>query len=187
MDCPVRSGLRADAVFLFTLARSLVRSIWKAPNHPTLESRSRTGLHRDGDGAHVELAFSWSNYFRNHDFKHSNRDGLHRRRHPERKASRRIWHDRRGIWDRIHVRASNWWIGRRLQSASRVLDCSRSQPNELALGLLLRSGIVAAKSAKKIRASASESGRLAYAVTLSSRTLEADNDPISGLSRAQCV
>src|SRR5438093_11412931 len=32
----VRGGLRADAVFLFTLARSFVRSIWKTANHSAL-------------------------------------------------------------------------------------------------------------------------------------------------------
>ncbi len=93
----VRGGLRADAVFLFTLARSFVRSVWKTANHPALKSRSRIGLHRDGDGAHVELAFPRSNYFRNHDFKHSHRDGLHRRRYAEGKASWSIRPDRRGI------------------------------------------------------------------------------------------
>src|SRR5207237_8943138 len=80
MERPVRGGLRADAVCLFTLARSVIRSIWKTPDHSALKSRSRLGLHRDGDGAHVELAFSRPNYFRNHDFKHSVRDGVTRRR-----------------------------------------------------------------------------------------------------------
>src|SRR4029077_17236658 len=111
MDRPFRGGLRADAVFLFTLARSFVRSIWKTPNHPALKSRSRIGLHRDGDGAHVELALPRSNYFRNHDFKHSHRDGLHRRRDAERKTSWSVRADRRGIRRRIHIRTSNWWIG----------------------------------------------------------------------------
>src|SRR4029077_2615168 len=121
-----RSGLRTDAVFLFTFARSFVRSIWKTADHPALKSRSRIGLHRDGDGAHVELAFSRPNYFGNHDFKHSHRDGLHRRRYAERKTSWSVRADRRGIRRRIHIRASNWWIGWRRQSASRVLDCSRA-------------------------------------------------------------
>src|SRR4029077_4527411 len=126
MDRPFRGGLRADAVLLFTLARSFVRSVWKTPDHPALKSGSRIGLHRDGDGADVELALPRPNYFRHHDFKHSDRDGLHRRRHAEAKASWSIRHDWRGIRDRIHVGTSNWWIGRRFQSASRVLDCSRS-------------------------------------------------------------
>src|SRR5580704_9457894 len=50
----------------------------------------RIGLHRDGDGADVELALPRSNYFRHYDFKHSDRDGLHRRRYAEGKASRSI-------------------------------------------------------------------------------------------------
>src|SRR5205809_696952 len=65
MERPVRGGLRADAVCLFTLARSVIRSIWKTPDHSALKSRSRLGLHRDGDGAHVELALPRPNYFRN--------------------------------------------------------------------------------------------------------------------------
>src|SRR5580765_2586381 len=107
----VRGGLCADAVFLFTLTRSFVRSIWKTAHHPALKSRSRFGLHRDGNGAHIELAFPWPNYFRNHDFKHSHRDGLYRRRYAEGKTSWSVWVDRRGIRRRIHVRTSNWWIG----------------------------------------------------------------------------
>src|SRR6184192_1141125 len=125
MERPVRGGLRADAVCLFTLARSVIRSIWKTPDHSALKSRSRIGLHRDGDGAHVELAFPRPNYFRNHDFKYSHRDGLHRRRYAKRKTSWSVRPDWRGIRRRVHVRTSNWWIGGRRQSASRVLDCSR--------------------------------------------------------------
>src|SRR5207245_7007965 len=69
MERALRGGLRADAVFLFTPARSFVRSIWKTPDHLALKSRSWIGLHRDGDSAHVELAFPWPNYFRHHDLK----------------------------------------------------------------------------------------------------------------------
>src|SRR5216110_3815660 len=110
MERPIRCGLRADAVFLFTLTRSFVRSFWKTPDHPALKSRSRIGLHRDGDGAHVELAFPRPNYFRNHDFKHSHRDGLHRRRYAERKTSWSVRADRRVIRRRIYIRTRNWWI-----------------------------------------------------------------------------
>src|SRR6266581_7182872 len=112
MERSVRSGLRAYAVFLFTLARSFVRSIWKTADHPALKSRSRIGLHRHGDGTHVELAFPRPNYFRNHDFKHSHRDGLHRRRYAERKASWSVRPDRGGIRHRIYVRTCNWRISR---------------------------------------------------------------------------
>src|SRR5947208_11938706 len=111
MERPVRGGLRTDAVFLFTLARSFVRSIWKTPDHPALKSRSRIGLYRDGDGAHVELAFPGPNYFRHHDFKHSDRDGLHPRRYTERKASWSVRPDRRRGRRRVHFRPSEWWIG----------------------------------------------------------------------------
>src|SRR6184192_730376 len=124
MARPIRCGLRADAVFLFTLTRSFVRSVWKTPDHPALKSGSRIGLHRDGDGAHVELAFPGPNYFRHHDFKHSDRDGLHRRRYAETKASWSVRHDRRGIRHWIHVRPGDRWIGGRRQSASGILDCS---------------------------------------------------------------
>src|SRR4029077_6999220 len=99
----VRGGLCADAVFLFTSARSFVRSIWKTTDHPALKSRSRIGLHRDGDGAHVELAFSRPNFFSNHDFKPSPREGLHRRRYAERKTSWSVRADRRGIRRRVHI------------------------------------------------------------------------------------
>src|SRR4029077_17077316 len=110
MDRPVGGCLRADAVLLFTLSRSFVRSVWKTPDHPALKSGSRIGLHRDGDGAHVELAFPRPNYFRHYDFKHSDRDGLHRRRYAEAKASWSVRPDRRGIRRRIHVRPGDWWI-----------------------------------------------------------------------------
>ncbi len=73
--------------FFSPCARRFVGSVWETPGHPALKSRSRIGLHRDGDGAHVELAFSRPNYFRHHDFKHSDCDGLHRRRYAERKTS----------------------------------------------------------------------------------------------------
>src|SRR5205809_6897031 len=126
MERPVRCGLRTDAVFLFTLTRSFVRSVWKTPDHPALKSRSRIGLHRDGDGAHIELAFPGPNYFRHHDFKHSDRDGLHRRRYTERKASWSVRPDRRRVRRWIHVRPGDWWIGRRRQAASGVLDWSCS-------------------------------------------------------------
>ena len=97
MERAVRGGLRTDAILLFALARSFVGSVSQTPDHSALKSRSRIGLHRDGDGAHVELAFPRPNYFRNHDFKHSDRDGLHRRRYAERKTSWSIRPDRRGI------------------------------------------------------------------------------------------
>src|SRR6266480_995497 len=151
MERPIRCGLRADAVFLFALTRSFVRSVWKTPDHPALKSGSRIGLHRDGDGAHVELAFPRPNYFRHYDFKHPDRDGLHRRRYAKRKTSWSVRPYWRGIRRRIHLRTGDWWIGGRCQSASRVLDCSCAQSSELALGLLLRSGILAAKSAKRIQ------------------------------------
>src|SRR2546430_7209880 len=148
MERPIRCGLRADAVFLFTLTRSFVRSVRKTPDHPALKSRSRIGLHRDGDGAHIELAFPRPNYFRNHDFKHSDRDGLHSRRYAEAKASRSVRHDRRGIRHWIHVRPSDWWIGGRCQSAFRIFDCSSAYPGEVALGLVFCSAILGAKSAE---------------------------------------
>ena len=81
------------------------------PDHSALKSRSRFGLHRDGDGAHFELAFSRPSHFRNHYFKHSDRDGLHRRRYAKRKTSWSVRPDRRGFRSRIHVRTSDWWIG----------------------------------------------------------------------------
>src|SRR2546423_175756 len=112
MERPVRGGLRADAIFLFTLARRLVGSIRKTSDHPALKPRSRIGLHRDGDGTDLKLAFPRANYFRNHDFKYSDGYGLYRRRHAERKARRSSRPDRRGIWDRIHVRTCNWRVSR---------------------------------------------------------------------------
>src|SRR5215469_5338660 len=104
MERPVRSSLRAYAVFVFTLARGFVGSIWKTSDHPALKPRSRIGLHRDGYGTHVKLAFPWPNYFRYYDVKHSDGDGLHRGRHAERKTSWGIRADRRGIRNRIYVR-----------------------------------------------------------------------------------
>src|SRR5947199_9028853 len=115
MERPIRCGLRADAVFLFTLTRSFVRSVWKTPDHPALKSRSRIGLHRDGDGAHVELAFPGPNYFRHHDFKHSDRDGLHRRRYTERKARWSVGPEPRRVRRRLNARAGAWWMGGRRQ------------------------------------------------------------------------
>src|SRR4051812_20264291 len=56
MERAIRGGLRADAIFLFTLARSFVGSVRKTPNHPSVEPWSRIGLHRNGHGAHVKLA-----------------------------------------------------------------------------------------------------------------------------------
>src|SRR5690349_3595032 len=97
MERSLRGSLRAYAVFLFTFARSLVRSIWKTADYSALNPRSRIGLHRDGDGALVELAFSWPNYFRNHDFKYSDGYGLYRGRYTERKKGWSIRADRRGI------------------------------------------------------------------------------------------
>src|SRR6266550_6866026 len=108
----VRGGLRPYAVFLFTLARSFVRSIWKTANHPALQSRSRIGLHRDGDGTDLKLAFPRANYFRNHDFKYSDGYGLYLRRYAERKASWSVRPDRGGIRHRIYVRTCNWRISR---------------------------------------------------------------------------
>src|SRR5713101_6906857 len=69
MERSVRGSLRANAIFLFTLARRLVGSIRKTPNHSAVKPWSRIGLHRNGDGADVKLAFPRPNYFRNHDFK----------------------------------------------------------------------------------------------------------------------
>src|SRR5207247_11046612 len=86
MERSVRGGLRAYAVFLFTLARGIIGSIRQTANHPALQSRSRIGLHRNGDGADVKLAFPRANYFRNHDFKYSDGNGLYRRSHAESKA-----------------------------------------------------------------------------------------------------
>src|SRR5881398_3532269 len=57
MERSVRSRLRAYAVFLFTLARGIVGSIRKTPNHSAVKPWSRLGLHRDGDGADLKLAF----------------------------------------------------------------------------------------------------------------------------------
>src|SRR5215211_8670373 len=122
----VRRGLRPDAVFLFALARSFVRSIWKTAGHPALKPRSRPGLHRDGDGAYAKLAFPRPNYFWNHDFKYSDGYGVYRRRHAERKTRWSVRPDRGGIRHRIYVRTGNWWIGWRCESAFRVLDRSCS-------------------------------------------------------------
>src|SRR5262245_8785405 len=88
MERSIRRCLRAYAVFVFTIPRRFVRPVRKAPNHPALQSRSRIGLHRDGYGAVVKLAFPWTNYFRNHDFEHSDGHGLYRRRDAEGEASR---------------------------------------------------------------------------------------------------
>ena len=121
----VRGGLCGHAISLFARTRSLVRPIWETADHPAVESRSRTRLHRDGDLADDGLALCRSNNFRNHDFKHSHRDGLHRRRYAERKTSRRVRHDRRGIRRRIHIRTSSRWIGWRRRSASPVLGRRR--------------------------------------------------------------
>src|ERR1700719_4375133 len=141
MDRSVRGGLRAYAIRLFTLARSFVRSIWKAADYPALESRPRPGLHRDGDSAHVKLAFPRPNYFRNYDFQYSDGDGLYRRRHAERKTSWSVRPDWCRIRHRIHVRTRNWRFGRRYQSASGVLDRSRFSSGEVAVVVLLRAGI----------------------------------------------
>ncbi len=54
------------------------------------------------------------------------------------------------------------------------------------LGLLFRSGILGAKSAKGIQVAAREPGRFTYAIAFSSRTLATDHNSVSGLSRAQC-
>ena len=112
MERAVRSGLCAYAVFLFTLARGIVGSIRQTADHPALQSRSRIGLHRDGDGADLKLAFPRANYFRNHDFKYSDGYGLYRRRYAERKTSWSVRPDRRGIRHRIYVRTCNWRISR---------------------------------------------------------------------------
>src|SRR6266481_3808819 len=66
MERSVRGGFRADAVLLFALAWSFVGSIRQTASHLALQSRSRLGLHRDGDGTDFELAFPWPNYFRHH-------------------------------------------------------------------------------------------------------------------------
>src|ERR1041385_2323897 len=179
MERSVRSGLRANAIFLFTLARRFVGSIRKTPDHPALKPRSRIGLHRDGDGAHVKLAIPRPNYFRNHDFKHSDCNGLHRGRHAERKTSWSVWAHRRGIRDRVHIWTCNWRVGGRRQSASRFLDSSHSKPGELALGLLLRSGIALARPAKNLSTAPFKSGWLADTTTFASRTLATDLDPVS--------
>src|SRR5438552_9046146 len=55
MERSVRSRFRAYAVFLFTLARSFVRSIWKTASHPAVKPWSGIGLHRNGDGTDIEL------------------------------------------------------------------------------------------------------------------------------------
>src|SRR5207237_918991 len=110
MERSVRGSLRAYAVFVFALARRFVGSIWTTPDHPALKSRSRIGLHRDGHGTHVKLAFPWPNYFRHYHFKHSDRNGLHRGRHAERKTSWSIRAHRRGIRNRIHIWTGNWRI-----------------------------------------------------------------------------
>src|SRR6266702_5678001 len=112
MERSVRSRFRAYAVFLFALARGIVGSIRQTANHPALQSRSRIGLHRDGDGTDLKLAFPRANYFRNHDFKYSDGYGLYRGRHTERKTSWSIRADQRRIWDRIHVRTCNWRVSR---------------------------------------------------------------------------
>src|SRR5215831_18358867 len=131
---------------VFALARRFVRPLRKAPNHSAFESRPWTGLHRDGDGAHAELAVPRPNYFRNNDFEYSDGDGLYRRRYSEGEASRSLWSHRCGVRHRFHVRTCHWWIGWRFQSSSRILDCSCSQPRKLALGLLLRSRIAIART-----------------------------------------
>src|SRR5262249_38970238 len=126
MERAFRRSLRTDAVFVFTLARRFIRPIREAPNHSAFEPWSGIGLHRHGDGAIVELAFSRPNYFRNNDFKYSDGDGLYRRRYSEGKTRRSVRPDRCGIRYWIYVRTGNWRIGWRYQSAPCVLDCSRS-------------------------------------------------------------
>src|SRR5215471_20415963 len=109
MERSFRGSLRAYAVFVFTMARRFVGPIRKAPNHFAFEPRSRIGLHRDGYGALVELALSWPNYFRNHDFEYSDGHGLYRGRHAEGKAGRSVRSDRCGIWHRIYLRTRDRW------------------------------------------------------------------------------
>src|SRR5215211_4916672 len=60
----IRGGLRPDAVFLFAVAWSFVRSIWKTACHPALKSRSRPGLYNDAETTELKLAFPRPNYFR---------------------------------------------------------------------------------------------------------------------------
>src|SRR5215831_9907087 len=109
MERSFRGSLRAYAVFVFTMAWRFVRPIRKAPNHFAFESRSRIGLHRDGYGALVEVAFPRPNYFRNHDFEYSDGHGLYCGRHAEGKAGRSVRFDRCGIRHRIYVRTRDWW------------------------------------------------------------------------------
>src|SRR5207248_9165991 len=179
MDCPVRCSLRANAVFIFTLARRFVGPIRKTPNHSSVKPGSRIGLHRDGNGAHVELAFPWPDYFRNYDFEYSDGDGLYRRRYAEGEASWSVRPDRRGFRRRVHVRTCDWRIGQRCESASRVLDCSRSYPGKLALGLLFRSRIAFARTAETLSTTPRKSSRLADTTAFASRTLAAHHDPVS--------
>src|SRR5437879_10979299 len=121
MERSLRSRLRADAVFLFTLARGFVRSIWKTADHPALQSRSRIGLHRYGDGTHVELAFPRANYFRNHDFKYSDGYGIYRHRHTESIASWSVRLSRGRIRHLVHMRHCNWRINMWCLSDTRAL------------------------------------------------------------------
>src|SRR5262249_4119539 len=111
MERSVCGGLCTYAVLVFTLARRFVRPIRKTPNHPAVKPRSRIGLHRYGHGAHVELAFPRPDYFRNHHFKYSDRDGVYRRCHAERKTSGSIRPDWCRIRHRVHVRTRNWRFG----------------------------------------------------------------------------
>src|SRR5262245_7496568 len=181
MECSFRGGVRAYTVFVFALARRFVRPLRKAPNHSAFESRPWTGLHRDGDGAHAELAVPRPNYFRNNDFEYSDGDGLYRRRYSEGEASRSLWSHRCGVRHRFHVRTCHWWIGWRCQSSSRILDCSCSQPRKLALGLLLRSRIAIARTTKSLSTTPGESSWFTEATAFPSRTLATDNDPVSCL------
>ena len=104
----VRARFRAGAIRFFTGTRRFVRSLRPATGDPVVESRSRPGLRSDGAGADDRLVISRPNYFRHHHFKYSNRDGVYRRRHAERKTGRRFRRDRDRIraWVRV-------WAGRR--------------------------------------------------------------------------
>src|SRR6266404_5157591 len=108
----MKSRPAAVIFILVTLARGIVGSIRQTANHPALQSRSRIGLYRYGDGADLKLAFPRANYFRNHDFKYSDGYGLYRRRYAERKASCSVRPDRGGIRNRLYVRTCNWRISR---------------------------------------------------------------------------
>src|SRR5581483_9371444 len=70
-------------------------------------------------------------------------DGLHRRRHTERKTRRRLWPDRRRIWTWFYPGTGHWRSAGGHQHPAAVLGRCGIQPRELALWLPVCAGIAA--------------------------------------------